>query len=452
MKIKDRLAIYFTLASTLILLIVSFATYFTFAKFMESDFFDRLTDRTMVTANLYLEADEISADALEKIRSQYLEKLNGEMILIYDKDNKPVFTGPVQSAWSNKIIEQVRKQGKLRFKDGDGQVLGIFYKDNQGDFVIIASATDQSTLYRLEKLKTIMSAIFVIIFVVLLLSARSIAKRILRPLDVFIGEVNKIKSSNLNFRVQEGKTKDEINLLASNFNKLMEHLEQAFVLQKTFIANASHELRTPVTSMMIATEIVLSKDRKPEDYRASLFSILEDAERMDSIITGLLSLAQTDVEYSAAAQENVSLKALLNSIQEEWRMQPGAGKLLLTFEPSNSIDFIVLANPVLLKIAINNMISNAFKFSKDGDVSCLLRLDKDAAVILIKDTGPGVLAADQPFIFEPFYSSSNSATKFTQHGSGMGLFMAKKIFTLSKGVITLESSGHEGSTFMVCFS
>jgi signal transduction histidine kinase len=448
MKIKDRLAIYFTLASTLILLIVLFATFFTFSKFMEADFFDRLTDRTKVTANLYLEADEISAIALEKSRSQYLEKLNSELIRIYDAENKPVFIGSNRSNWSNEIIEQIRIQGKTQFKDGNRQVVGIFYKDNQGDFVIIASATDQSTLYRLDKLKNVMAIIFVI---VLLLSARSIAKRILKPLDVFVEEVKRIKSSNLNFRVQEGETKDEINLLATNFNKLMEHLEQAFVLQKTFIANASHELRTPVTSMMITAEIVLTKERYPEDYKKALLSVLEDAERMENIITELLNLAQADMEYGTANLEPVNLKQLLYSIEASWKPELAAGKLDLLIDSHKKANFMVNANVTLLRIAINNIISNAFKFSNLGDVSVILGVDGNAAVISIKDFGPGIPEADQPFIFEPFYRSSEVATNSFQ-GSGMGLFMAKKIITLFKGTINLESSGPAGSTFIIRLS
>lgn len=451
MKIKDRLAIYFTLASTLTLLVVLFATYFTFSAFMESDFFDRLSDRTTVTASLYLEADEISAEKLEKTRGQYLEKLSGELIRIYDVKNKLVFIDTHQGPWSTETIEKIRRQGKLKFKDGKIQVVGIFYKDNQGDFVIIASATDQSTIYRLEKLKKVMIIIFVIIFVVLLLSARSIAKRMLKPLNVFIEEVKRIRSSNLNFRVQEGETKDEINLLATNFNELMGHLEQAFVLQRTFIANASHELRTPVTSMMIAAEIVLSKDRGPDEYKTALISVLEDAEHMDRIITGLLSLAHADVEYGSAEVENVSLKTLLNSIEEDWTTQQAVGKLIFSAPQKESSDFIIRANPTLLRIAINNVISNAFKFSEYRDVCCLLELNAEAAIILIKDTGPGISVSDQPFIFEPFYRSA-SANRDTIHGSGMGLFMAKKIITLFKGTISLESAEGQGTTVIIRFS
>lgn len=447
MKIKDRLAIYFTLISTLTLMGVLFAVYFTFLKFMESDFFDRLTDRTMVTAKLYLEADEISSPALEKVRGQYLETLNGEVIRIYNSKNSPVFIGDDQRYWSNETIENVRKAGKLKFKDGNYQVVGIFYKDNQGDFVIIASATDKSTFYRLDKLKKIMVFIFAIIFIGLLLSGRWIAKRILKPLDLFINEVKQIKSNNLHFRVQEGNSKDEVNLLAANFNNLMEHLEQAFVLQRTFIANASHELRTPVTSMMIGAEIALSQERKPEDYKKALASVMEDAERMDSIITELVNLARADVEYGSSQLQPVNFEELLNSIAEEWKGAPGAGTLIFDVQPNNQ--YMISANPTLLRIAINNIIANAFKFSDQQDVNCRLEMKGQEVSLAIADKGRGITEAEQAMIFEPFFSG---AKKTAHQGSGMGLFMAQKIVALFKGTISVSAKEGAGSTFLIMFT
>ena len=152
MKIKDRLALYFTLISTLVLLGVLFTVYFTFHKFMQAEFFARLTDRTMVTAKLYLQADEISSDSLSRVRAQYLEKLNGEVIRIYNDKNDATFIGDDQQYWNIETIEKVRRLKKINFRDGQRQVVGIYYKDNQGNFVILASAIDQSTQKRIDKL------------------------------------------------------------------------------------------------------------------------------------------------------------------------------------------------------------------------------------------------------------------------------------------------------------
>ncbi|ACU03559.1 HAMP domain-containing sensor histidine kinase [Pedobacter heparinus] len=449
MKIKDRLALYFTLSSTLIMMVILSAIYFTFLKFLEADFFARLTDRTMVTAKLYLEADEISQDSLNKVRSMYLEKLNGEVIRIYNSKNTAAFIGDDQQYWSNSTINKVRDAGKLRFKDGERQVVGIYYKDNQGDFVIIASAVDQSTHYRLDKLRRIMLIIFVIVVIGLLLSGRWIANKILSPLAHFIEEVKQIKSSNLHFRVHEGKNKDEINLLAQNFNNLMEHLEQAFVLQRTFVANASHELRTPITRMIISAELSLSQEREKQDYRKALSSVLEDAEKMEGIITGLVNLAQTDLEFASSQLSPVRIDETLWTLQNEWK-ESAALNLRIDMQnlPENERELLIKANPVLLHIALNNIISNAFKFSDNKPVYCLLDMQDTAIELSFTDQGPGIAEDAFTEIFKPFYSAT---TESRHRGNGMGLYMAHKIITLYKGQISVMSEKGHGTTIKVVF-
>lgn len=451
MKIKDRLALYFTLISTLTLLCVLTVVYFTFEKVMETEFFERLTDRTMVTAKLYLKADEISSEALNKVRTQYLEKLTGEVIRIYNEGNNAAFIGDDQQFWGSETIDQVRQQGKVRFTEGDRQVVGIYYKDNQGDFVILASAIDHATEIRVQKLLKVMIVVFIIIFLGLLISGRWIAKKILLPLDVFIEQVKLIKSNNLHFRVQEGKNKDEISLLSQNFNNLMEHLEQSFILQKTFVANASHELRTPVTRMIMSAEIALSKERGKAAYEDALHSVLEDSEKLENIITALLNLAQADLEYSSSLAENVRLDEIIWQIQSEWNQKKGMNQLhvqMIDLPMDDDSLLIIRANPTLLQIAIDNIIGNAFKFSDNQQVSCIMKVNAKGVTITISDKGVGISKDKLEQIFQPFYSSSGKAD---HAGNGMGLYMAHKIITLFHGKITVESISGEGTTFKIEF-
>lgn len=446
MKIRDRLALNFTLISTGMLLFVLCSVYFIFLKFLEADFYARLTDRTMVTAKLYLEADEISRDALNKVRSRYLVKLSDEVIRIYDSKNKATFIGDRAQYWTTEVIDKVRKERKVQFKDGEHQVVGIFYKDNQGNFVILASATDQSSLYRLKKLFKIMLATFIIISILLLFSGRWLAKKILQPLHFFMEEVKKVGSANLEFRVKETAAKDEINQLAQNFNQLMEELEQAFILQKTFVSNASHELRTPITRVMITSELALAKERQVTDYQKVLESILEDISKMDNIITGLLTLAKVDLELASSHLSPIHLTDMLIGLKEEWQKQNGAN-IQFSF---NEIDNepIILANAVLLHIALNNIISNAFKFSNNQGIECILESNPQQIKLTIKDHGIGISDTDLIEIFKPYYSRSAQSG---QHGEGMGLYMASKIISLFKGHIEVESTVGEGSSFIVSF-
>lgn len=451
MKIKDRLGLYFTLISTLTLLGVLTVVYFTFLKVMEAEFYDRLTDRTMVTAKLYLEADEISSDALDKVREKYLESLNSEVIRIYNDRNSASFIGDDEQFWTNNIINKVRKAGKLRFKEGDRQVVGIFYKDNQGDFVILASAIDKGTAIRISKLLKVMIGVFVVIFIGLLFCGRWIAKRMLSPLTIFMEQVKMIKSNNLHYRVDEGRNNDEITLLARSFNNLMEHLEHSFILQKTFVANASHELRTPVTRMVISAELALSRDRDIPAYKGALSSVLEDAEKLDQIITALLKLAQADLEYSAALKEAVRIDELLWQMQSEWNALKGNGSLQINMinMPDTIEPLTIHASYTLLQIALDNIIGNAFKFSADKTVTCTMEVNPSGIILVIKDQGMGISSEVLPEIFKPFYTNSGESG---QEGHGMGLYLAHKIITLFRGTITAASNPGEGTSFTVTFA
>jgi len=451
MKIKDRLALYFTLISTTVLLAVLFAVYFIFIKFLESDFYDRLNDRAFINAKLYLEADEISADSLKRVRTAYLETLHGEVVRIYDNSNRPRFIKDQQQFWTSDIINQVRKAGKLRFKEGLRQTVGIFYKDNQGDFVILASAIDQSTHSRIGKLRISMIATFFVIAVGLLLSSRWVANRILKPLNVFISDVKNIKSNNLDYRVDEGKNKDEINLLAQNFNQLMDHLEQAFILQKTFVANASHELRTPITSLLMEAEIALNQPRSSEEYQKALRSVIEDVDKMNATINSLLSLAQADLELGNLQTDAIRIDELLWELQANWQKK-NAGKAALHIQmenlPTESEKLAITFNKSLLEIAFNNIIANAFKFSHQQDVYCSLTANERGFQVAIKDQGTGIHQDDVSQVYQPFYTSSKENSL---KGNGMGLYMAHKIITLAKGELSFDTND-KGTTFYLHFA
>lgn len=444
MKIKDRIALYFTLICTSILLAVLFTVYFTFMKFLQADFFERLTDRTMVTAKLYLEADEISRDALNTVRHKYLQKLNGEVTRIYDSKNRATFIGDSAQYWTKSTIELVRKRKHLKYTDGDRQVVGIYYKDNQGDFVILASAEDQGSHNRLTKLWKIMIFVFILISAFVLLLSRWIAEKMLKPLNKFLSDVKQIDAKNMEFRVEEKANNDEINQIAKTFNQLMEELEQAFILQKTFVANASHELRTPLTSVIMSAELTLSKYRTLSEYQNSIQSILEESEKMEHIITGLLALAKMDMELIHAQRSKILVVDLVNLIKADWQLQKG---LNLSVSINDDVkELAIFANETLIRIALDNIISNAFKFSKNQKVSCSLGYQKGEVVINIEDNGPGISVDKVDDIFKPFYSN---AKNLGLNGEGMGLYITQKIIEIFKGTIELSPALPHGCIFTI---
>lgn len=223
----------------------------------------------------------------------------------------------------------------------------------------------------------------------------------------------------------------------------MQELEQAFILQKTFVANASHELRTPLTRMMMTAELALSKERDTQAYQTVIQSIVDDTENMEHIITGLLALAKMDLELIESQLSPIRLDELLIKIQKEWKQHKNLDLEIVNYLKSDGAA-VVSANSVLLQIALDNIISNAFKFSGNKKVSCHLANEANLLQIKIIDQGPGIPRPEQEEVFKPFYTKSTEAG---QKGEGMGLYIANKIVLLFKG--TIKISAEQESSFMI---
>ncbi|WP_183558915.1 ATP-binding protein [Mucilaginibacter sp. SP1R1] len=449
MKIKNRLALYFSLISAGVLLFTLVVIYFIFYTLFKNDFYQHLNDRAKVAAQLYFEADEISTDSLNHVRERYLAKLPDEILGLYDEHDQS-FIGDSHPYWSSSIINNIRKRKFMQFTDGKRQAVGIYYNDNQGDFVILVSAFDRLSYDRLRKMAQMMLLFFILTNGLLFLVGRWFAQKSLSPIDNLVKQLNRISVNNLHLRVEEGEGKDEITALARYFNLLLEHLQNAFELQQAFVTNASHELRTPVTSTVGEIEVALNRLRTPEEYQKTLRSVLLDAERLNETITSLLELAQTDMEYTQAKREPVMIDELIWDLHDYWKRQKDVGKLLLEILklPEDAESLTVFANKALLTIAFNNLIGNAFKFSNNQPVICTLYADNEVIYIEITDRGIGIPTEDIQKIFTSFYRSPNGRSF---QGSGIGLYVTQKIIHLFNGVVLVEPQKDTGTKFTVKF-
>lgn len=445
MKIKNRLSLYFTAISAIVLLIVQIVIGIMFNSLIKSDFYDHLTDRASVAAQLYLEADEISADSLNRVRERYLQGLPGEVIRFYNDKNEPSFIKDKNQFWSAPIIDRVRRDKHLELVEGNRQTVGIYYNDNQGNFVILASAIDEQGHKRMTDFFKSMATLLIGVTLALFIISRWFAQKMLSPIDQLIKQMRLIRVGNLSLRVDEGNGRDEISALAHNFNQLLEHLENAFELQQTFITNASHELRTPITSIIGEIEIGLNKLRTKTEYEQLLRSLLSDAERLNETTTSLLELAHVDMNYTQPVFKPVAIDELIWELNDYWNEKIGKGSFIVNIRrmPADHEKLFIHANKLLLTIAFNNIIGNAFKFSANKPVKCDLYADEHHIIIRIIDEGIGILPNDLTKIFESFYRGTNVKD---YNGNGVGLYVTRKIINLFNG--TIKARSETGSTVL----
>jgi signal transduction histidine kinase len=451
MKIKNRLAIYFTLISTVILLIALGVILLTFNSFAKGDFYGRLMDRAKVAAQLYLEADEISPDSLSHVRERYLKQLPGEVTRFYDDRNTASFIRDRQQYWDSNVINMVRKGKQMEFTEGNRQTVGIYYNDNQGNFVILTSAVDTQGHRRINDLVEIMLIMFVWVIAGSFFIGRWFAKKALEPIDDMIGQMQQVRASNLSMRITEGNGKDEISELAQNFNRLLKHLDNAFEVQQTYVVNASHELKTPVTSIIGEIEVALNKKRPNEEYEQILRSVLNDAENLNETITGLMELAQVDMSYTQAELSPVAIDELVWELADHWTNKLGKGLFAVSIQhlPNDPEKLQIPANKALLTIALNNIISNAYKFSDKQRVQCNLYADNAHISITISDKGIGIPAEELEKVFQSFYRATNVKD---YKGNGIGLYITGKIISLFNGAIDAASEPGKGTSITISFA
>nr|WP_255670483.1 HAMP domain-containing sensor histidine kinase [Mucilaginibacter sp. UR6-11] len=432
------------------MLAVMISLYISVYTIVRNDFYTHLNDRANTAAQLYLKADEITPDSLSRVRNRFLKSLHGEVTRIYDDRNSAAFISDKEQYWDHKTIEAVRRRNYLAYSSKGNQVVGIYYKDNQGNFVILVSAMDSTGKRQLDAIFDAMVIVFLIVTATLFLVSRWLAQNTLSPIKKVVQQMQLIKSTNLHLRVNEGKGKDEISELANNFNRLLEHLENAFELQRTYVANASHELRTPITTIIGEVELALRKEPSAEENKRTLQLVLEESERLRDTISGLMELAQVDMDYTIAEQGPVRVDELLWELQDYWanKIRQGALQVNIEHMPESESMLTIPANYQLLFIALNNLISNAFKFSDQRPVKCNFYADESLIRMQIIDSGIGIPRDDLDLVFKSFYRGNNS---HSFAGSGIGLYVTQKIIQLFHGTLSVDSVEGQGTCMTVKF-
>ncbi|NSL87051.1 sensor histidine kinase [Chitinophaga solisilvae] len=451
MKIKHRLSLQFTLITGIILTVVFVLIYLFSMQYIRNSFYKLLQVRALVTAQVYLEKDELTKKKFLEIEKNYRQSIPDENSNIYDKNNQPVFLEKTKYNWPPELLETIRRREVYRFtfkKDKYG--IGMFYPDNQGDFVVIVTARNTAGEQQLQFLALILGIMLCVSLLITFLLGQWYASKALQPIKSINRQVKRIRSSNLHMRVQEGRNKDEIDELASNFNELLQHLEQAFEMQRSFVSNASHELRTPLTTIIGEIEVTLHKERSNTEYVTTLSTVLDESEKLKVITDGLLQLTRVDVILTPANTEIIRLDELLWEIQEHWQLKnPAHGiDVQLLHLPEDAAQLSIRGNKPLLLLALQNIVRNAFKFSYNHPVSLRLSWRQDGIILSVSDNGIGIAAEDLEKIFLPLYRAEN-AHPFA--GYGIGLAMTQRILTLHQATIAVSSVLGQGTTFNVFF-
>ena len=275
-----------------------------------------------------------------------------------------------------------------------------------------------------------------------------LSRRALSPVDAIVRSARDISGANLSSRLQKINTGDELQRLSDTLNAMLDRIETAFLRITEFTADASHELRTPISLIRTEAELALRKSRDELEYKEALRHILLEAERTTGLIEQLLALARADSGREALNMQPVNLRETMRSVADDWRQVAIIRNLDFSAQIA-AHDLFAMGDENALRRVAGILLDNAFKYTPaPGSVHLSVEERNDSIVIAVKDSGIGIAPEDQPKIFERFYRVDKARSR-AQGGAGLGLAIAQWIVTQHRGSIRVSSTPGEGATFWV---
>ncbi|HUC53205.1 MAG TPA: ATP-binding protein [Candidatus Cybelea sp.] len=472
-SVRVRLTFWYTTVLALVLILVAGVTYFIYARNSEqrtdSDLVE-LSDAFLTTLEAELQ-DQQGPDALKSagIEAILEHRFRDHIFILLDASGKPVAsswdlpaTAPPGKFTLERALSEIASPLSIQAASRPGSVFITLRGGRDGyrgysrkislDHQLCTVIGLQSVLARKEMLEDIRATFVWTIPIALLLASGGgyfLARKSLAPVVAMSSQAGRIGAANLHERLAVQNEKDELGHLAESFNSLLDRLSESFERQRRFMADASHELRTPVAILRGEAEVALSQQgRSLEEYRESLGVLHHEAERLTHIVEDLFTLTRADAGQYPLQPHDFYLEELVAECVHSARTLALAKKISLNFDeaPESPIH----ADESLLRRMILNLLDNAIKYTPEGGaVSVTSRLAANEYVLSITDTGKGIPADLQPRIFERFFRAdvARSRAENDGGGAGLGLSISRWIAEAHHGRLELTRSDSRGSTF-----
>ncbi len=354
----------------------------------------------------------------------------------------------------------------ITFQGQHVRVYSLMNNDSGAGHVIQTARSEQDIEQSLSDLRQLLwlGGVFVLVFA--LFGGWFITWSVLRAVRRMTKTARSISASrDISQRVPVSSVlgKNELSTLAATFNEMLASLQESYQRQQRFVADASHELRAPITSIRCNLDLLAkAPDLPAEEAKAALTDTRAEADRMGRLVNDLLTLARSDEAtqqsgingYRKSDEEvsKVDLDSLLLEVYRQYRpagegedkdnKQQGPRLMLQDITPVK-----VYGDADQLKQVLVALLDNAFKYTPyEGSVTLSLTNDENYAMIKVSDTGIGILPEDLPHIFERFYRADRARSR-DRGGSGLGLTIVQNIVQEHQGTIEVESTPGQGSTF-----
>jgi len=448
MTLNTRITLLFAILSAIIISLLSGFVWYFANEFAFEDFYKRLETRVNITARikLFVTTDE---NELKEARHKYLDFLPTEQEHLIRADQASKSQLAKKEDLPSSFYENIETGQMARYRNRNIFYAGRYFKKGPNSYIVIISARDPYGYRELQALQKILIAGFFLSVVLSYLVGRKFSEYTFKPVRALIKKAKGISAENLNQRLDALKGKDEIAEISQTFNEMLDRLETAFETQNNFISNASHELRTPLTIISAEAELAVSKVAAEEaELQKSLITIQNEAERLENILTSLLSLAQSGFDGQKQRWEDIRLDELIWDVKNAVDLVNPENQIQVDFSnlPDNFEHINLNGNLNLLKLAVTNIVTNACKYSDNRVVVLALSVTQANIVISVKDQGIGIPEKELEHVFEPFFRASNTSS---YKGYGVGLPLSLNIIRLHKGTISIQTVQQSGTEISI---
>jgi heavy metal sensor kinase len=273
-----------------------------------------------------------------------------------------------------------------------------------------------------------------------------LARRALAPVETMAERAQLIEATNLHDRLPVTNPNNELGRLAVVFNETLSRLETAFEQMRRFTGDVSHELRTPLTAIRSVGEVGLRERRDEQAYRGIIASMLEEVDRLATLVDRLLTWSRAETGQARMALEVINLQVLAEEVSAHLGVLAEEKGQSLIIEQVGSPR--ALADRLVLRQSLINLVDNAIKYTpRAGQIRIRVSESATAAIIDVADSGPGIPAELKARIFDRFNRSDRRSGDIG--GTGLGLSISKAAIEMNGGRLTLESTSAAGSTFRI---
>lgn len=450
MQIRKRITITYVTLSVLSTLLLCLAVLVLFRQNNRYYFIKRLQDRAKIVASIHYQNDPQKAEYYRKLKTEGLEELIDENDFVLKVNGGNTFEYNTDLQLPTEFYTEVMQKKSGWIEESHRYYYGQVFDESGQKYMVIITAKDRrgnlSTLY-IIRILFIGGLAFIILAYFL---GRFLARRVVLPVSRITKEVKRISASNLHNRLPQPENDDEMSDLTSTFNDMLDRLETSFEIQANFINNASHELKTPITTIIAESEIMLLKTRQPEEYQEALTNIYNQATRLGNLTESLLKLTQTGYDGQKQVKDVARLDELLMDVKSELdKLQPGNRvSLRLDDLPEDDSLLLIPCNKPLIELALSNIISNGVKYSNNEPVFVTIGANQKYLTVTITDIGIGIPAEDIPHLYEPFFRGKEASR---YNGYGLGLPLAMKIIRMHNGELKIQSQPDQGTIVTIVF-